>query len=94
MGSAADGRRPAGHRARRGGSGGGAIQDNKDAEYAAEMRGGETALTRRLFEPALKSFKRAHSLKDKKSLEALHGMARAYHGLSALRTRSSRATTP
>ena len=70
------------------------IQDNKDAEYAAEMRGGETALTRRLFEPALKSFKRAHSLKDKKSLEALHGMARAYHGLSALRTRSRRATTP
>lgn len=49
------------------------------------MRGGETALTRRLFEPALKSFKRAHSLKDKKSLEALHGMARAYHGLGAFK---------
>lgn len=61
-----------------------AAQDS-EAEYATEMRAGDTALARRQFEPALKAFKRANALKNKKSLEALHGMARAFHGLGAFK---------
>ena len=56
---------------------------NTDAEYASELDKGSAALAKRDYETALKAYKRANSLGDKKSAEAYHGMARAYLGLGA-----------
>ena len=54
---------------------------DKEAEYVAEMKKAEAAMSRRQFEEALTSFKRASSLRNKTSSEAHLGMARAQHSL-------------
>ena len=61
------------------------VQDD-DAEYAAEMKKAETAMTRRQYDEALKAFKRASSVRNKSSADAHLGMARAYHGLGAFKS--------
>jgi tetratricopeptide (TPR) repeat protein len=59
---------------------------DKEAEYVAEMEKGEAALRKQQYEDALKSFKRASSLGDKKSAAAHYGMALAYYGLGAFKS--------
>jgi thiol-disulfide isomerase/thioredoxin len=60
-----------------------AAQDDKETQFAAAMQQGDKAIALRQFEDALKAFKRASGLRDKRSAEAHFGMARAYNGLSA-----------
>jgi thiol-disulfide isomerase/thioredoxin len=59
---------------------------DKTAEYAAEMQKAEAAMTKRQWEDALKSFKRASSRKNKSSADAHLGMARAYHAMGAFKS--------
>jgi thioredoxin-like negative regulator of GroEL len=54
---------------------------DKDAEYSAQMKKAEAAMSSRQFEVALELFKRASSLRNKTSAEAHLGMARAQHSL-------------
>ena len=54
---------------------------DKEAEYIAEMNKAEAAMSRRQFEEALTSFKKASSLRNKASAEAHFGIARAQHSL-------------
>jgi thiol-disulfide isomerase/thioredoxin len=61
----------------------GAAQDDKDAQFAAAMQQGDSAIKLRQFDDALKAFKRASALRNKESAEAHFGMARAYTALSA-----------
>ena len=51
--------------------------------YESQMGKGNELLRRRLWEDALKSFKKANDLKDKRSIEASLGMVQAYYGLQA-----------
>jgi Tfp pilus assembly protein PilF len=60
-----------------------ASQDDNDAQFTAALQQGDTALTLRQFDDALKAFKRASGLRDKRSAEAHFGMARAYRELEA-----------
>jgi len=53
--------------------------------YEEEIANGRDFLRRRRFEDALKSFKRANDLKDKKCAECFYLMANAYMGLEAFR---------
>lgn len=53
------------------------------SSFEEEMTRGRDFLRRRRYEEALKSFKRANELRDKKSPEALLAMANAYQGLEA-----------
>ncbi len=55
------------------------------ATYEEEIANGRNLLKRRRFEDALKSFKRANDLKDKKCAECFYLMANAYMGLEAYR---------
>jgi len=57
------------------------VQDN-DA-YDEEFAKGLGMLRRQRYEEALKSFKRANDMRDKKSAQSFLGMAQAYHGLEA-----------
>src|SRR5437870_11460199 len=57
-------------------------QNNDDA-YESEVQKGMALLRRHQYEDALKSFKRANEMHDKKSAESLFGMAQAYQGLEA-----------
>jgi len=57
-------------------------QDN-DATYEEEVEKGEQFLRRHRYEDALKSFKRANQMREKKSAESFLGMAQAYQGLEA-----------
>src|ERR1044072_625987 len=54
-----------------------------DDAYETELAKGNDLLRRRRWEDALKSFKKANDLRDKKSVEASFGMVQAYHGLEA-----------
>lgn len=54
-----------------------------DATYADEVQKGRDLLRRRQYEEALKSFKRANEMRDKKSPECFLGMAQAFQGLEA-----------
>lgn len=54
-----------------------------DAVYEDEVQKGTELLRRRKYEDALKSFKRANELRDKKSPDCFYGMAQAYYGLEA-----------
>ena len=56
---------------------------DQDAEYVAEMQKAEAAMSDRQFEDALKSFKRASSIRKKTSPEAHLGIARAHHEMGA-----------
>jgi thiol-disulfide isomerase/thioredoxin len=62
---------------------GSANQDDKDTQFTAALQQGDKALSLRQFDDALKAFKRASGLRDKRSAEAHFGMARAYHELAA-----------
>lgn len=53
------------------------------ATYEEEIANGRDFLKRRRFEDALKSFKRANDLKEKKCAECFYLMANAYMGLDA-----------
>jgi thiol-disulfide isomerase/thioredoxin len=60
-----------------------ARQDDKETQFTAALQQGDTALSLRQFDDALKAFKRASGLRGKRSAEAHFGMARAYRELSA-----------
>src|SRR5687767_15153355 len=60
-----------------------ANQDDKDEQFTAALQQGDKALSLRQYDDALKAFKRASGLRDKRSPEAHFGMARAYHELAA-----------
>jgi len=51
--------------------------------YDVEMSKADDMLRRHKYEDAMKGFKRANDLRDKKSVEAIYGMARAFYGLEA-----------
>lgn len=51
--------------------------------YESQIAQGNALLRRSRWEDALKSFKRANDLKDKRSIEASLGMVQAYNGLQA-----------
>ena len=55
----------------------------EDSTYDGEIEKGHEFLQRRQYEEALKSFKRANEMRDKKSPECLLAMANAYQGLEA-----------
>jgi len=55
----------------------------KEVTYESEVQKGRELLARRRYEDALKSFKRANDLRDKKSPECFLLMAQAYQGLEA-----------
>ena len=59
-----------------------AVQD-KSSNYEAELRNGDAYLQRRMFQQALQAYKHAYSLTDKRSYDAVVGMALAYRGLEA-----------
>ena len=56
---------------------------DKSEAHDDEIRKADLLVTRRQFEPALQAYKKAYSLTNKTSLEALYGMAVAYRGLGA-----------
>ena len=62
-----------------------AMAQTADEAYETELQKGTDLLRRRRYEEALKSFKRANELRDKKSVDALFGMAQAYFGLEAFK---------
>ena len=55
----------------------------QDDTYEAEIQKGQDLIRRRLYEDALKSFKRANEMRDKKSAQCFELMAEAYLGLEA-----------
>lgn len=57
-------------------------QDQPQA-YADEMKKGDTASSRHQYEDALQSYKKAYSLSNKTSIDAVFAMAMAYRGLGA-----------
>ncbi len=54
--------------------------------YESQLAKGNDFLRRHRWEEALKSFKKANDLKDKRSVEASLGMAQAYYGLEAYKS--------
>jgi peroxiredoxin len=54
-----------------------------DLTYNSEMEKGREFQRRRQYEEALKCFKRANEMRDKKCPECILAMANAYHGLEA-----------
>lgn len=55
----------------------------QETDFDTKMRDAESMLARRQYEDALRIFRDANGLQDKKSPQALLGMARAYQGLKA-----------
>ena len=55
----------------------------QDTDFDAKMRDADSLLARRQYEDALRSYRDANALQDKKSARAFLGMARAYQGLKA-----------
>ncbi|MBA3640445.1 MAG: redoxin domain-containing protein [Acidobacteriota bacterium] len=55
----------------------------QDTDFDTKMRDADALLARRQYEDALRIYKDANGLQDKKSPRALLGMARAYQGLKA-----------
>jgi len=60
-----------------------AVRAQGEETYDSEVAKANDLLRRRRFEDALKSYKRANDMRDKKSAECLLGMAQAYFGLEA-----------
>lgn len=58
-------------------------QDARDGQYASALEQGNRALELRQFQDAMSAFKRASSLRDKRSAEAHFGMARVHRGMGA-----------
>ena len=67
----------------RGTSGSSAGAQRDDMAYEDEIERGHQFQQRRQYEEALKSFKRANEMRNKKSPECFFGMAQAYQGLEA-----------
>ncbi|HEU4770447.1 MAG TPA: redoxin domain-containing protein [Pyrinomonadaceae bacterium] len=59
------------------------VVTSQDDDYDIELNRGRNQLRRSQFEDALKSFKRANEMRDKKCTECLNLMAEAYLGLEA-----------
>jgi len=59
------------------------VSQRDDFAYRSEMEKGRELQRRRQYEEALKSFKRANEMRDKKSPECFFAMANAYQGLEA-----------
>ncbi len=59
-----------------------AVQD-KSSNYEEELRNGDAYLERQMFVEALQAYKHAYSLTDKRSYDAVVGMALAYRGLNS-----------
>ena len=59
------------------------VVTSQDDDYDIELNRGRNQLRRSQFEDALKSFKRANEMRDKKCAECLNLMAEAYLGLEA-----------
>jgi len=59
------------------------VKSAQDDDFTVELTKANDLLRRRRYEDALKGFKRANDLREKKSVEALLGMAQAYYGLEA-----------
>jgi len=59
------------------------VRAQGEETYDSEVAKANDLLRRRRFEDALKSYKRANDMRDKKSAECLLGMAQAYFGLEA-----------
>ena len=55
----------------------------QNTDFETKMTDADTLLARRQYEDALRTYKAANALQDKKSARAHLGMARAYHGLKA-----------
>lgn len=55
----------------------------QETDFETKMRDADSLLARRQYEDALRIYKDANGLQDKKSARALLGMARAYQGLKA-----------
>jgi hypothetical protein len=53
-------------------------EQDKSATYQDELRNGDTYMQRRMYEQALRTYKHAHALADKRSYEAVVGIALAY----------------
>jgi thiol-disulfide isomerase/thioredoxin len=58
-------------------------QDQASESYETEMRKGFDFIQRHRYEDALKSFKHANDLREKKCAECFYDMAQAYQGLQA-----------
>jgi len=54
-----------------------------EVSYESEVQKATQFLRRRRYEEALKSFKRANEMREKKSVECWFGMAQSYYGLGA-----------
>jgi len=61
------------------------INAQGEDSYESQLAQGNELLRRGRWEDALKNFKKANDLKDKRSVEASLGMVQAYHGLGAYR---------
>ncbi len=59
------------------------VRAQAEDSYESEVEKGKDLLRRRRYEDALKSFKRANDMRDKKSAECFYGMAQAYNALAA-----------
>ena len=57
-----------------------------DEAYDLEMQKAAQFMRRRLYEDALKSFKRANEMRGKKCVECLFGMGQAYFGMQAFKS--------
>ncbi|HEY0348682.1 MAG TPA: tetratricopeptide repeat protein [Pyrinomonadaceae bacterium] len=59
------------------------VRSQGEDTYDSEVAKANDLLRRRRYEDALKGYKRANDMRDKKSAECLLGMAQAYFGLEA-----------
>src|SRR6267378_1003358 len=59
------------------------VKAQGEVTYDSEVAKANDLIRRRRYEDALKSYKRANDMRDKKSAECLFGMAQAYYGLEA-----------
>jgi len=64
-------------------AGASAVLQDGDAAWTEELEKGQDLLRRRQYEAALKSFKRANEMRDKKCAVCLGWMAEAYMNLEA-----------
>jgi thiol-disulfide isomerase/thioredoxin len=55
----------------------------QESDFETKMRDAESMFARRQYEDALRTYREANALQDKKSTRALIGMARSYQGLKA-----------
>ena len=69
-----------------------AVSQAPPPEFATKVQQAEAFLKTRQWEPALKAFKEANAMMDKKSATAHYGMARAFEGLRDLKSAADACT--